>query len=103
MSRLYLALALLAVFGTATGAAYLKGRSVGRAVDAEAAAGEVQRLNEVIRLAGEAARSREAARLAEMERLEATVEQLRGEADEDPDADRPAVGPDSVRRINSVN
>ncbi len=103
MSRLYLALALLAVFGTATGAAYIKGRSDGRAVEAEAAAEEVQSLNEVIRLAGEAARSREAARLAEMERLEATVEQLRGEADEDPDADRPAVGPDSVRRINSVN
>lgn len=103
MSRLYLALALLAVFGTATGAAYLKGRSDGRAVEAAASAEEVQRLNESLRLAGVAAREREAARLAEMERLEATVEQLRSEADEDPDAGRPAVGPDSVRRINSVN
>lgn len=103
MSRLYLALALLAVFGTAAGGAYLKGRSDGRAVEAAAGAREVQRLNEVIRVAGAAAREREAARLAEMERLEASIEQLRGEADEDPDAARPAVGSDSVRRINRVN
>lgn len=103
MIRVYVFLAVLAVLGASLGGAYLKGRADGRAVAEAAAQEEVRELNEQLRLAEEAARAREQQRLAELEALEQSIEQLRREADEDPDAARPAIGTGSVRRINSVN
>jgi len=45
----------------------------------------------------------EIARLNEARRVrDATIERLNREAYEDPNADRPALGADSVRRLNSV-
>ena len=85
MTRIYVLLALVAVLGTSHGGAYLKGRFDGKSV------------------AEEAAREREQQRLAEVEELERSIEQLRRDADADPDAERPAVGVDSVRRINSID
>lgn len=103
MIRVYILLAALAVFGASLGGAYLKGRADGRAVAEAAAQEEVRELNEQLRLAEEAAREREQQRLAELEALEQSIEQLRREADADPDAARPAIGTGSVRRINSID
>ncbi len=103
MIRVYILLAALAVFGTALGGAYLKGRADGRSVAEQAAQEEVRRLNEEVRQAEEEARERERLRLAELAELEESIEQLRREADADPDATRPAIGTGSVRRINSID
>lgn len=103
MTRIYVLLVLVAVLGTSHGGAYLKGRFDGKSVAEEAAREEVIELNEELRVAEEAAREREQQRLAEVEELERSIEQLRRDADADPDAERPAVGVDSVRRINSID
>lgn len=56
--------------------------------------------------ANNAAKAREAARIAEMqaanESLQSQIEELEREASEDPDAGRAALGASSVRRINKV-
>jgi len=44
----------------------------------------------------------EAQRLAEMEQLNLEVDELRRLANEDPDADRPALGVGSVQRLNTL-
>lgn len=103
MMRVYMFLGALAVIGTALGGAYLKGHSDGtRAAEARAAEA-VRELNEELRQAELEAQRREQQRLAELAELEGQVEELRRLADEDPDADRPAVGVGSVRRINSID
>ena len=63
---------------------------------------------EVERQAGvqAAAKAREATRIAEMqaetESLEQKIKELEREADQDPDAGKPALGAPSVQRINKV-
>ncbi|MBX4992300.1 hypothetical protein ABID08_000731 [Rhizobium binae] len=53
-----------------------------------------------------AAKAREAARIAEMqaenENLQFQIQELQREADEDPSADVPVLGAPSVRRVNKV-
>lgn len=102
MARIYVLLGALAVIGTLTGSAYIKGRWDGAAAEVARALAEIQDLNRQLQEADRAAQEREQVRLGEIERLGATIEQLRREADEDPDADNRAIGPGSVRRINSV-
>lgn len=103
MMRIYVLLGALAVIGTLTGGAYIKGRTDGRVAEAIRQGEVVRELNETIRQAELAAQEREQERLRQVAALEASVEELRRQADEDPNADRPAVGVDSVRRINSVD
>lgn len=103
MMKIYIFLGVLGVLGTALGASYLKGRSDGRTVEALRQSVIVKELNETIRQADLIAQRREQERLQEVAALEASIEDLRRQADEDPDADRPAIGTNSVRRINSVN
>ena len=63
---------------------------------------ELERQDEANREAMRRAQE-EIARLQEGRRVrDATIERLLGEAAQDPDADRPAIGTDSVRRLNSV-
>ena len=56
--------------------------------------------------ANNAAKAREAARIANMQaeadNLHSRIEELQREASQDPDAGRPAVGATGVQRINSV-
>ncbi|MBB6224582.1 hypothetical protein [Rhizobium leguminosarum] len=56
--------------------------------------------------ANNAAKAREAARIADMQaeadNLHSRIEELQREASQDPDAGRPAVGATGVHRINSV-
>ena len=66
---------------------------------AEAALAE---LNDRLELVNRDASKRESLRLTQMAELEQHIEELRSVIDADPDADRPAFGPDSVQRLNSV-
>lgn len=102
MSRFYILLAVLAVIGTMTGGAYLKGRADGRSAEREAQQDATDLLNAALREAQRQLDALEAERLAEMEELQATVDELRRQANEDPNADRPAIGTGSVQRLNSV-
>lgn len=102
MSRIYVLLAALAVIGTITAGAYMKGRSDGRSVEAARNAEIVRELNEELRQAELAAQEREQERLREVAELEASITELRRQADADPDAGRRAIGADSVRRIGSI-
>lgn len=56
--------------------------------------------------ANNAAKAREASRIAEMQaansKLETRIKELADEAAADPDAGKPVLGPSSVRRINEV-
>jgi uncharacterized protein YlxW (UPF0749 family) len=56
--------------------------------------------------ANDAAKAAEAAAIAEMQAanqsLQNQIEELQREADQDPDADKPALGSSSVRRINKI-
>lgn len=102
MNRIYILLAALAVIGTLTGSAYLKGRADGRSVERELQQEATDALNVELRETQQRLADLEAQRLAEMAALEDEVEALRSEADEDPDADRPAIGTGSVRRLNTL-
>ncbi|MBB4272806.1 hypothetical protein [Rhizobium mongolense] len=68
----------------------------------EAAAAETERQD----AANNAAKEREAARIAAdaavTEQLEKRIEELQREADQDPDAGKPVLGAPSVRRINKI-
>jgi len=72
------------------------------AAAAEARNAEVERQA----AANNAAKAREAARIAEMqaqtEILQSQIEELQREASEDPDAGRTALGASSVQRVNKV-
>jgi len=102
MSRLYLILGALAVIGTITGAAYLKGRSDGRWAERIVQLEAIQELNDQLAAKDQELADLEAARLEQMRLLEERVEELTEEANADPDADRPATGVGSVQRLNSI-
>lgn len=102
MSRAYAYIAVLAIVGSALGAAYLKGRSDGRSVERAIQLERITELNDALDAKEEELAALEAERLEEMRALEEEVEELRRLANEDPDASRPAIGTDSVRRLNSV-
>lgn len=102
MNRIYVLLAALAVIGTITGSAYLKGRADGRSAEVAAQQEAIDALNEELRAKQEELVALEAQRLEEMEALNGQVEELRRQADEDPDADRPAIGTGSVQRLNAL-
>ncbi|NTJ46504.1 hypothetical protein G6K93_05685 [Agrobacterium rhizogenes] len=69
---------------------------------AQARADEIDRQNAV----NDAAKAAEARSIAQMQAdnqsLQTQIEELQREADQDPDAGRPALGADSVRRINQI-
>jgi uncharacterized coiled-coil protein SlyX len=102
MNRIYILLAALAVIGTITGAAYLKGRADGRAVELAERQEAIDELNRELREKQTELDELEQQRLAEMEALNEEVDELRRLANEDPDADRPAIGTGSVQRLNSI-
>lgn len=102
MSRLYMLLGALAVIGTITGAAYLKGRSDGRWAERIVQLEAIQELNEQLDAKTEELAALEAARLEQMRELEDRVAELTEEANADPDADRPAIGIGSVQRLNTL-
>jgi len=102
MNRIYILLAALAVIGTLTGSAYLKGRADGQSAERLEQQEALDALNAELTTARQALVRLEVQRLKEMEDLNAEVDKLRREANEDPDADRPALGTGSVRRLNSI-
>lgn len=102
MSRIYVLLGALAVIGTITAGAYMKGRGDGRAAEAARNAEIIRELNEDLRQAELEAQEREQERLREVAELEASITELRRQADADPDAGRRAINADSVRRIGSI-
>lgn len=102
MNRIYVLLAALAVIGTITGTAYLKGRADGRAVELAEQQEAIKELNQELREKQAELDALEAKRLAEMEALNKEVDELRRLANEDPDADRPAIGVGSVQRLNTI-
>lgn len=102
MSRLYVILGALAVLGTITSGAYMKGRFDGKSAEASRNAEIVRELNEEIRQAELAAQEREQERLREVAEIQESIETLRRQADADPDADRRALNTGSVQRIGSV-
>ncbi|QPB21758.1 hypothetical protein [Rhizobium sp. 007] len=69
---------------------------------ADARTAEIERQD----AANNAAKEREAARIAAdaaiTEQLEKRIEELQREADQDPDAGKPVLGAPSVRRINQI-
>lgn len=102
MSRLYMILGVLAVIGTLTGAAYLKGRADGRWAERVVQLKAIQNLNKQLDAKAIELKNLEAARLKQMRVLENRVEELGRLADEDPHADRPAIGVGSVQRLNTL-
>ncbi len=102
MNRIYVLLAALAVIGTITGSAYLKGRADGKSVERAAQQEATDELNRELREVQEELAALEAQRLAEVEELNQEVDELRRQAHEDPDADRPAIGTGSVQRLNAL-
>lgn len=102
MTRIYLLLGALAVIGTLVGGSYLKGRSDGRWAERAAQLEATEELNQQLDAKDAELAALEAARLEQMRELEVRVEELRRQADEDPNADRPAFGADSMRRLNAV-
>lgn len=102
MSRIYILLAALAVIGTLTGAAYLKGRFDGVTAESLRNAAAVAELNKQLAAKDRELADLETARLEQMRLLEERVEELTEEANADPDADRPAIGVGSVQRLNSI-
>lgn len=102
MSRLYMLLGALAVIGTITGAAYLKGRSDGRWAERIVQLEAIQELNDALAEKDQELADLEAARLEQMRLLEERVEELTEEALADTNADRPAIGVGSVQRLNSI-
>lgn len=103
MNKLYVILAILALTGSLTGGAYLKGRSDGGWAQKTRQLEKVRDLNERLDRKDRLIRSMETQRLVDMRQLEDRVEELREQANEDPNADTPAIGIDSVRRLNSVD
>lgn len=102
MNRIYVLLAALAIIGTIIGSAYLKGRADGKSVERAAQQEVSNELNANLRKAQAALATLEAQRLAEMEQLNLEADKLRRLANENPDADRPALGAGSVQRLNSL-
>lgn len=102
MTRIYVLLGALAVIGTLLGAAYLKGRSDGRWAERIVQLEAIDDLNQQLDAKDAELAALEAARLQQMRELEDRVEELRRQADEDPNADRPAFGADSMRRLNAI-
>jgi hypothetical protein len=83
-------------------------RGYGRAANQYEAKNAQAALDELHRqsAANDAAKAAEAAAIAEMQAanqsLQNQIEELQREADQDPDADKPALGSSSVRRINKI-
>jgi Tfp pilus assembly protein PilO len=102
VTRVYMLLGALAAIGVLLGAAYLKGLSDGRWAERVAQLEAIEELNQQLDAKDAELAALEAARLKQMRELEDRVEELRRQADEDPNADRPAFGPDSMRRLNAV-
>lgn len=102
MGRIYVLLGALAVVGTLTGAAYLKGRSDGVTAESLRNAEAVAELNQELADKDRELAALEAARLERERELEARVEELTEAANADPDADRPAIGVGSVQRLNAI-
>ncbi len=102
MNRIYVLLGALAVIGTITGAAYLKGRSDGRWAERIVQLEAINDLNEQLAAKDQELADLEAARLEQMRLLEERVEELTEEARADANADRPALGVGSVHRLNSI-
>jgi len=102
VTRIYVLLGALAVIGTLLGAAYLKGRSDGRWAERIVQLEAIDDLNQQLDAKDAELAALEAARLQQMRELEDRVEELRRQADEDPNADRPAFGADSMRRLNAI-
>lgn len=102
MIRVYMFLGALAVIGTLLGATYLKGRSDGRVAERTVQLERIQELNDQLDAKNAELADLERQRLEQMRELEDRVEELRRQADEDPNADRPAFGADSMRRLNAV-
>lgn len=100
--NVYVILAALAISGTALGGAYYKGNVDGKASEAAAQQEAIDDLNADLRKAQAELAALEAQRLAEMEELNLEVDELRRLANEDPDADRPALGAGSVQRLNTI-
>ena len=102
MAKIYVLLGALAVIGTLIGAAYLKGRADGRWAERVVQLEAIEELNQQLDAKDAELAALEAARLEQMRELEDRVEELRRQADEDPNANRPALGADSMRRLNAV-
>lgn len=85
-----------------TGTAYLKGRFDGASAEISKQAKAIRNLNNQIRLAEENAKERELERLVQINILEDSIENLKAEANEDPNAGNRAIGVSSVRRLNSI-
>lgn len=102
MNRIYVLLAALAVIGTVTGGAYIKGLTDGKQAERTAQQEALDSLNADLKEAQRELAALEELRLAEMEELNLEVDELRRLANEDPDANRPALGIGSVQRLNSI-
>lgn len=100
------ALASLSAVLVLAGGLYLKGRADGSAATEtrwrEAVQIERDRQIEENAAAKAAERARIAALEAEIAQRDAEIEALNEEARNDPDADRPAVNRDGVRRLNKL-
>ncbi len=102
MIRIYITLAVIIGIAFALIGSYVKGHSAGREAEALKQSRMVRTLNETIKLNEREAKERELARLQKIEYLETTLENLEEKANEDANADRPAISPEGVNRINTV-
>lgn len=103
MTKAYMLLGVLAIIGTLTGSAYLIGRSDGRQAERDVQLERIGELNDLLDAKNDELAELEQQRLEQMRELEDRVEELRRQADEDPNANRPALGADSMRRLNAVS
>ena len=95
--------ALLAgLVATVAGGVWWHGYRAGVSADAARHAAATRELNDRLRRAEEARRAATEAFLRERREAAELERRLSDEAREDPDADRRALGADSVRRIDSV-
>lgn len=101
-SSAVIATMLLILVLSTTGVSYYYGRQDGRAAEQADQLEMVRRLNQSLAEKQKQLDEAERNRLAEVIRLQLTINQLEEEADADPNAHRPSVSIDGVRRLNRI-
>lgn len=102
MNRFYLLLVTLAFAAAVTSGAYLRGRHDGKLAERAIQSRAVKALNTRLREVQANLRVLEVQYLTEMDELNAEIAELGRLANEDPNADRFAIGADSVQRLNAA-
>lgn len=102
IGKAYMIMGALAIMGTMTMGAYIKGRIDGKWSERVAHIRAVNELNQRLAQSQEQISHLEVKRLNEVRERERQAIELNEAANEDPNANRSAISVDSVRRLNTL-